>query len=124
VARFVSVCAVDTQAVRFRSRTIFVEDHAFGPFHSLRVFSIETLPKRELSNSAFFTLIILPSIVGSGSLLHPKMRAQGYWMHIDSVQSHNVALSLQKTEEVQFAKLLQLPCSLDFAPCDFVLFEY
>jgi hypothetical protein len=86
--------------------------------------SIETLPKREQFNSAFFTLIIFSSIVGSVSVLRLKMWTQDYCPHIDDAKLHNVALSLQKTEEARFTKLLQQLYFPDLIPCDFFLFGY
>jgi hypothetical protein len=62
--------------------------------------STETVLETERFNSAFFTEIILPSLVQSVSLLRPKMQVQGYWLHIDNAKSHNSALCLHKTEEL------------------------
>jgi hypothetical protein len=56
--------------------------------------SIETFPKRERFNSDFFSLTILPGIVGSVSVLRSKIRIQGYWLHVDNAKLHNAALSL------------------------------
>jgi hypothetical protein len=52
------------------------------------------------------------------------MQAQSYWPYIDNAIFHNSALSLHKTEELEFTRLPQPPCSSDLAPCDFVLFGY
>jgi hypothetical protein len=52
------------------------------------------------------------------------MRAQGYWLHIDSAKSHNAALSLQKAEESEFIRLSQPLYSHDLAPFDLFLFGY
>jgi hypothetical protein len=86
--------------------------------------AIETLSKRERFNSAFFTLTILPNIVGSVSMLRPKIRAHDYWLHIDNDKLHNAAVPFQKTEEMGFTRLSQPPYSYDLAPCDFFLFRY
>jgi hypothetical protein len=84
----------------------------FSIYFTRQGFSIETLPKREWFNSAFFTRMILPNIVGSVSVLRPKMRVQGYWLHIDNVKPHNAALSHQKTEEARFTRLPSRPIPL------------
>jgi hypothetical protein len=47
--------------------------------------SIEGLPKRERFNSTFFTFTILPNIIGSINMLHPKIWAQGDWPHIENL---------------------------------------
>jgi hypothetical protein len=86
--------------------------------------SIEILPERGRFNSAFFALINFLSIFENESMLRSKMRAQGYWLHIDNAKLHYAALSLQKTEEMGFTRLLSLPYSSDLAPYDFFLFEY
>jgi hypothetical protein len=86
--------------------------------------SIEELPKTERLNSTFFTETFLLSLVQSVSLFRPKMQAQGYWPHIENARSYNFALSLYKTEEPRFIKLLQPLYSPDLAPCDFFLFGY
>jgi hypothetical protein len=74
-------------------------------FTRQRFVSIEKLLKREPFNSAFFILIILPSIIENVSVLRSKIQVQDYWLHIDNVKFHAVALSLQKTEEADFTRL-------------------
>jgi hypothetical protein len=39
------------------------------------------------------------------SVFHPKMQAQGYWMHVDNAKFHNSALWLQKSEDLGFTRL-------------------
>jgi hypothetical protein len=86
--------------------------------------SVEAFPETERFNSTSFTETILLNVVQSASAFRPKMHAQGYWMQIDNATSHNPALSLQKTEELGFARLAQPPYSSDLAPCDFFRFGY
>jgi hypothetical protein len=45
-------------------------------------------------------------------------------MNIDNAKSHNSVLSLQKTQELGFTRLVQPPYSLGLAPYDFFLFSY
>jgi hypothetical protein len=45
-------------------------------------------------------------------------------MHIDNAKPHNYVLSLQKTKELGFTRLVQPHYSPDLAPCDFFLFGY
>jgi hypothetical protein len=45
-------------------------------------------------------------------------------MHIDKATPHNSTLSLHKTEELGFTRLVQLPYSPDLALCDFFIFGY
>jgi hypothetical protein len=75
---------------------------------------MESLPKREWFNSAFFTLIIRPSVIGRMSVLRPKRRAQGHWLHIDNEKSHKHALPPQKTEKALFIRLPQLPIPMNW----------
>jgi hypothetical protein len=82
--------------------------------------SIEALLQRERFNSAFFTLTILPSIVGSVSVLRPKMRAQGQWLHIDNAKSHKAALSFQKTEEARSLYCSSHPIPMTWHSATFV----
>jgi hypothetical protein len=86
--------------------------------------SVEALPETERFNFTFLIEIILLNIVQFVNVFRPKMQGQSYWMHIDNVQSHNSALSIQKTEELGFTRLAQSPYSPDLAPCDFFLFGY
>jgi hypothetical protein len=44
-------------------------------------------------------------------------------MRINNAKPDNSALPLQKTEELGFTRLAQPPYSLDFAPCNFFLFD-
>jgi hypothetical protein len=82
------------------------KDQVFGLFHSSGLVSIEAFPKRERFNYAFFTVTKFLSIIRSVSVLRPKMRAQGYRLHVDNAKPHNAALWLQETEE---ARLIRLP---------------
>jgi hypothetical protein len=84
-----------------------------------RFVSIEAFPKRERFNSVFFTLIIRLSIIGNVVVLRSKMRAQGYWQHIDNAKFHNAALSFRKTEEAEPTRLPQPLHSPDLTHCDF-----
>jgi hypothetical protein len=52
------------------------------------------------------------------------MQAQCYWLYINIVIPHNSALSLRKTEELGFTRMLQPPYSHDLTPCAFLLFGY
>jgi hypothetical protein len=73
---------------------------------------IEGFPKRERFNSAFFAQKILPSMIGIISVVQPKIRAQGDWLHIDHAKLHQACLSLQKTEQAWFARLSSCPISM------------
>jgi hypothetical protein len=88
-----------------------------------RVFSIETLLKREEFNFTFFILTILLNVVRGVNVFRPKMPTKDHWQHIDHAKSHHTALSLQKNEGARFIKLAQLPCSLDLEPCGSFLFD-
>jgi hypothetical protein len=68
--------------------------------------SVEILPETERFNSIFFTEIILSNIVESMNVFRPKMQARCYWIYIDNARPHNSALSLQKTEELGFTRLV------------------
>jgi hypothetical protein len=93
-------------------------------FTRQRFVSIERLPKTERFNSAFFTDTIFPSIVQFMSLSCSKMQPQGYWLHIDNAKSRNSALSLDKTEELEFTRLPKLLYSAHLALFGFFLFVY
>jgi hypothetical protein len=54
--------------------------------------SVEALPETERFNSTFFVETILLNIIQFMSVFHPKMQAQGYWMHVDNAKFHNSAL--------------------------------
>jgi hypothetical protein len=57
----------------------FIKKTMFSVYFVCQGFvSIETLPKREEFNSAFFTLTILFSIVRGMKVLRSKTQAQGY----------------------------------------------
>jgi hypothetical protein len=86
--------------------------------------SVEALPETERFNYIFFIDTILPNIVQSVNVFRPNMQVQGDWMQIDNAQSHNSALSFQKTEELRFTRLAHPHYSPDLALCDFFLFGY
>jgi hypothetical protein len=65
-------------------RTISLGNIMFSVYFIRQGFvSIEIFPKREWFNSSFFTLKIVPNIIGSMSILRSKMRDQDYWRHTD-----------------------------------------
>jgi hypothetical protein len=122
----VALCprTVDTWAARFRSGRTSGEDHVFDLFHLLRVFFHQSTSEKRMIQFCLLYSNNFPSIVGSLSVLRPKMRAQSSWLHIDSIQTHDAALSLQKTEEVRFTRLPSPLYSHDLTPCDFFSFRY
>jgi hypothetical protein len=69
--------------------------------------SVEPLPETERFNSSFFSKAILLNTVQFASIFRPKMQAQGSWMHIDHATPPNSALSLKKTEELGFTRLIR-----------------
>jgi hypothetical protein len=81
--------------------------------------SVEKLLQTEWFNSTFFAEIILPNIVQFVSVFRLTMHAQCHWIHLGNAKPYNSALSLQKTEKLEFTRLAQPSSSPDLTPATF-----